>query len=225
MNSPEVTVWLVTGYALLLLVAAWGFDLMARRASAHAANWQHGGFHYHADHDAWQCPNDQWLWPTSFDPDNRVMRYRAKPTVCNGCPVKSSCTSSDHGREVSRAVDPWPHSEAGRFHRGIACVVATLAILMLLGQAVLTHGVADLMVLGTALMVAAAVSAPLFRHLIVTPVEAPQHLPERTAHEDSVAAAIDKYSTRWGVGAGRIPSSGGRAGNGAGTAGEESGNR
>ena len=32
--------------------------------------------------------------------------------------------------EVSRQVDPWPHSEAGRFHRGIACAIAGLAITM-----------------------------------------------------------------------------------------------
>ena len=71
-----------------------------------AADWQTGGFTYHADHDAWQCPKDEWLWPTSFDPANRVMRYRARPAVCNTCPVKADCTSSPHGREISRHVDP-----------------------------------------------------------------------------------------------------------------------
>ena len=30
MTSPDVAVWLVAGYALLLLAAAWGFDLMAK---------------------------------------------------------------------------------------------------------------------------------------------------------------------------------------------------
>ena len=79
-----------------------------------------------ADHDAWVCPQDHWLWPTSFDPKHRVMRYRALPVVCNSCPVKSTCTTSDHGREISREIDPWPHSDAGRFHRGIACCVAGL---------------------------------------------------------------------------------------------------
>ena len=132
MNPPDVSAWLVAGYALLLLAAAWGFDLLARRTSNRAADWQTGGFTYHADHDAWQCPKDEWLWPTSFDPDSRVMRYRGKPSVCNSCPVKADCTSSPHGREISRHVDPWPHSEAGRFHRGIACVIAALAFVMLL---------------------------------------------------------------------------------------------
>ena len=39
-----------------------------------------GGFTYHEDHDAWTVPEDQWLWPQSFDPENRVMRYRGSPT-------------------------------------------------------------------------------------------------------------------------------------------------
>jgi hypothetical protein len=192
--------WLVAGYALFLLAAAWGFDLLARRASHGAHRWRSGGFVYHPDHDAWQCPTERWLWPTSFDPAHRVMRYRAKPVVCNTCPVKAQCTSSDHGREISRQVDPWPFSEAGRFHRGISCVVATLAMLMPIGQAVLQHTAADLLVLGSVVAITATASAPLFRHLWRTPVSAPEHVPHRTAHEDSVAAGIDRYSTRWGVG-------------------------
>ena len=44
-----------------------------------------GGFSYHQDHDAWKCPEDQWLWPQSFDPDHRVMRYRGSPSICNAC--------------------------------------------------------------------------------------------------------------------------------------------
>ena len=112
---------------------------MARRSSARAARWRTGGFVYHADHDAWVCPRDQWLWPTSFDPENRVMRYRALPTVCGSCPIKSNCTTSKHGREVSREVDPWPHSETGRFHRGIACAVAVVALVMPMGMMIGQH--------------------------------------------------------------------------------------
>ncbi len=199
MSAPQASTWLFAGYAVALLGAAWCFDLMARRTSSRAARWQAGSFTYHEDHDAWKCPEDQWLWPTSFDPENRVMRYRGKPSVCNACPVKSTCTTSSSGREISRAVDPWPHSEAGRFHRGIACVIAGLAVMLVLGQAAIAHGGTDLLVLGTALLVVVGLGAPLFKHLLATPAHAPDHLPTRTAHEDSVASAIDKYSTRWGT--------------------------
>ena len=73
-----------------------------------------------------------------------------------------------------------------------------LAFVMLMGEALLKHTVSDLLVVGTALLITAALAAPLFRHLVNTPVDVPGHLPERSAQEDSVAAAIDKYSTRWG---------------------------
>jgi len=197
-SAPATSVWLVAAYALLLVAIGWGFDLMARHASARAARWRTGRFVYHADHDAWVCPQDQWLWPTSFDPQHRVMRYRAKPSVCNSCPVKSTCTSSHHGREIRREIDPWPYSEAGRFHRGIACVVVGLALIMLLGMLIGEHSGADVLVLLTTALVVVAASFPLARHLWTTPSNAPDHLPHRTGEQEALATMIDRYSTRWG---------------------------
>ncbi len=200
MTPPSGQVWLVAAYALLLLAFGWGFDALARRVSLRAAGWRIGGFTYHPDHDAWSCPQDQWLWPTSFDPQYRVMRYRAKPSVCNSCPVKQSCTGSAHGRQITRDVDEWPFSEAGRFHRGIACFVAGLGVLMPLATTVGRHTAADLLVLGgAAVLVGVAGVLPLARHLWRTPVAAPPSLPQRSGFEDQVAAAIDRYSTRWGM--------------------------
>ena len=40
----------------------------------------------------------------------------------------------------------------------------------------------------------------LFLHLWSTPVLVPDHLPHRSAHEESVAATVDRYSTKWSVG-------------------------
>lgn len=198
MSAPATWVWLVAGYALLLLVFAWGFDSMAQRASRRAAQWRTGKFVYHADHDAWVCPQDEWLWPTSFDPENRVMRYRASPSVCNVCPVKDTCTTSNFGREITRQVDPWPHSEAGRFHRGIACAVAGFGVVLPLATLTVNHGVADVLVLGATVLTVVAGGLPLVRHLWNTPENAPDQLPHRTGLEEEAAAAIDRYSTRWG---------------------------
>lgn len=198
MSAPAAWVWLVSGYALILLAVAWGFDTMARRASQRAAQWRTGRFVYHPDHDAWRCPQDQWLWPTSFDPQTRVMRYRAAPAVCNVCPVKDSCTTSNHGREISRQVDPWPHSEAGRFHRGIACAVAGFGVIMPAATLIVNHAAADVLVLSGAMLAVVTGALPLVRHLWDTPSNAPDHLPHRTGLEEQVAAAIDRYSTRWG---------------------------
>jgi hypothetical protein len=199
MAAPATSVWLVAGYALVLVAIAWGFDAMAKRASRHAARWRTGGFVYRPDHDAWVCPQDHWLWPTSFDPKHRVMRYRAPPVVCNSCPVKATCTTSDHGREISREIDPWPHSDAGRFHRGIACCVAGLGVVMPLAMLIGEHGMADTLVLGGAALLVTIAGVPLAQHLWNTPSNAPEHLPHRSGLEEQVAAAIDRYSTRWGT--------------------------
>jgi hypothetical protein len=169
-NAIELPTWLAGGYAVVLLLVAYGIDLLARRA--HLANDEHQarGFRYHEDHDAWLCPEDQWLWPQSFDPGNRVMRYRGSPTVCNSCPVKDSCTSSDDGRELGRAVDPWPSSESARFHRGIACAVTVLAVLFPLATSfTVEHWTSQVVLLVTALVVAIA-GLPLWSHLRNSPV-------------------------------------------------------
>lgn len=200
MATPASSVWLAAGYALFLVAVGWGFDAMAKRVSGVAARWRTGKFVYRPDHDAWVCPQDQWLWPTSFDPHHRVMRYRALPVVCNGCPVKSTCTTSDHGREITREIDPWPYSDAGRFHRGIACFVAALGVIMPLAMLIGHHTPIDVLMLGGAALVVVIAGLPLARHLWNSPSNAPEYLPHRTGLEDQVAAAIDRYSTRWGGG-------------------------
>lgn len=69
---------------------------------------------------------------------------------------------------------------------------------MVIAQALIQYSASDLLVLGGTLAVVATLSFPLFRHLLATPANAPDHLPHRSAQEDSIAAAIDRYSTQWG---------------------------
>ena len=191
----STNVVLVCGYSAFLLVVAYGFDVMARRVATRARQWRTGSFRYHPDHDAWVCPQDQWLWPTSYDPEQRIVRYRAKPAVCNACPVKDSCTTSPHGREVTREIDPWPHSEAGRFHRGIACLVALIGVFLPLGMLASRPGSTDLAVLLATIGAAALASVPLARHLWRTPTGFPEHIPQQAVYEE---APRDRFATRWG---------------------------
>ena len=183
MSAVELPAWLAGGYAVALLVVAYGIDLLARRAHTASEQQQSRGFVYHEDHDAWLCPEDQWLWPQSFDPDNRVMRYRGSPTVCNSCPVKDSCTTSEDGREMGRAVDAWPSSESARFHRGIACAVHVLAVLFPLVTAFTVDGwTSQVVLLGAALLIAVA-GLPLWSHLRHSPVD-PEGVLFRTLDEN-----------------------------------------
>lgn len=179
--APEV--WLAAGYCLAMVGLAYVIDGLARRAASVSEGGVAGGFRYHADHDAWQCPEDQWLWPHSFDPEHRVMRYRGSPSVCNACPVKHTCTTSHSGREVQRAVDAWPASEAARFHRGIACAVVVLGLVWPLGTALNGPGRDSLLVLGAVVVAAVLLSLPLWSHLRRTPVFIPEGMVRRSLDE------------------------------------------
>jgi hypothetical protein len=198
--TVDVTVWLAAGYGVFLLLAAFAIDAMARRTAARTRGWHSGGFTYHADHDAWICPEDQWLWPHAFDPDNRVMRYRASPTVCNACPVKQTCTTSSSGREIGRHVDPWPGSEAERFHRGVACTVAVLGFVWPLAMMLSERSPAEIGVLAVAVTVVAAGSRPLWSHLRRSPAGFPDHVKVETLDTTVEAreAERDRFATRWG---------------------------
>ena len=164
-----IVAWLTIGYAALLVVVAYGIDTFARRTAAKVEQHRSGTFVYHEDHDAWLCPEDQWLWPKSFDPDNRVMRYRGSPSICNACPVKQTCTTSNDGREVSRAIDSWPASEAARFHRGIACAVSVIAVVWPLAMALAAETAPEALLLVGCAIAAGLVSLPLWSHLRRTP--------------------------------------------------------
>jgi Transposase DDE domain len=141
---PAGEVVLFSAYAVLLLVFACVLDALARHSHARSQRYRTAGFRYHPQHDAWVCPQDQMLWPEQYDERLHLMRYRAKPSVCNACPVKSDCTTSPHGREITRETEPWPHSEAARFHRALVLVIIGVAMLLLAAVTIAHHQPADL---------------------------------------------------------------------------------
>ena len=203
MAAIDPAVWFAIAYGVFLLLVAHILDRLARRTAARTNDWRSGGFTYHEDHDAWVCPEDQWLWPISFDPDNRVMRYRATPTVCNSCLVKDGCTTSEHGRQIGRNVDPWPNSEAERFHRGIACVVVVLGLVWPLAAMLQDRTTLELTVLGAAAAAIALGSWPLWSHLRRSPAGFPDHvkvegLDERVAAPLAATASAARRRTGYG---------------------------
>jgi hypothetical protein len=190
-----VDVWLACAYCLLLTGLAYVIDGLARRAASIAEGGASFGFTYHADHDAWQCPQDQWLWPQSFDPEHRVMRYRATPSVCHACPVKDTCTTSKSGREIQRAVDSWPASEAARFHRGIACVVVLMGLVWPTATAATGPGPTGILVLAASVLGSLLVSLPLWSHLRRTPLYLPAGMVHRSL--DDTIVERDQHAAVW----------------------------
>lgn len=156
---------LAAGYGVFLALVALGIDFLARHSHRRASLYRTAGFSYDAHLDAWECPQGERLHRIETDMQHRVARYRARAHVCNACPRKDDCTDSDTGREVTRMLDPWPHSEAGRFHRVIAIAIVCFGILVIGAGAALHHGAADIAVLGTALLICTGTGLYLFADL------------------------------------------------------------
>jgi len=190
----HLEVFLAVGYAIFLLGVAIGLDLLARHSHARSERYRTAGFTYHPSHDAWICPEDQLLVRSEVDQERRLVRYRGRPQICNHCPAKADCTDSDDGREVVRAMDPWPHSEAGRFHRGISLAVALIAGLILAAEAVRNHATLELAVLGTILFVVALAAWHLHAAFRATPVNfpAPRLAPSSKTQINPVQAGYRK---------------------------------
>lgn len=168
---PEV--FMAVGYTVFLLGLALGMDFVAQRSHVRSERYRTAGFTYHHTHDAWICPEDQVLQRSETDHERRLVRYRGRSQICNHCPAKADCTDSDDGREVVRTMDPWPHSEAGRFHRGISLAVAIIAAPILAVEAFRNHAPLELTILGASFMVVALTAWRLHAAFRATPANFP----------------------------------------------------
>ena len=179
MSTVHGEVWLAAGYAVFLVLSALSIEWLSAHTHRRSLRWRTAGFDYDGVHDRWTCPEGQDLWPHEFDHERRLVRYRAKAHICNGCPRKADCTDSDTGREIVRPLDPWPHSEAGRFHRGLSLVLIGLAALVVVVEGARHHAGAELALL-LCLAVALAGSARFLlrdfrRHPAGFPAPQPAH--------------------------------------------------
>jgi hypothetical protein len=167
---------LAGAYSLALLLSAGGLEWLSAHTHKRSLRYRTAGFDYQAGNDAWVCPEGEHLWPHEFDHERRLVRYRARAHVCNRCPLKERCTDSDHGREIVRPLDPWPHSEAGRFHRVIALTLVALAALVATAALARNHNPDDAAML-MSLMAACAVA---FRYLLRDLRAHPANFPDRS---------------------------------------------
>jgi hypothetical protein len=165
------------GYAAALVCSAYLLEWLSAHTHRRALRFRTAGFDYHADTDHWVCPEGEHLWPHEFDREKRLVRYRAKPQVCNACAIKHRCTDSDSGREIVRPLDPWPHSEAGRFHRVIALLLVALSALILVVELARNHGLLEAGLLLGLLAVNALAGSYLLRDLRVHPANFPAPTP------------------------------------------------
>jgi hypothetical protein len=172
-------VLLAAGYALLLVAGALVLEWLSAHTHRRSLRYRTAGFTYHEEHDHWLCPEGEHLFPHEFDDERRLVRYRAKAHVCNACPRKGACTDSEHGREIVRPLDPWPHSEAGRFHRGISLLMVTLGLLIVVVEAVRHHAGLELALLAVVLAAGTLAARWLARDLRMHPANFPEPSPSQ----------------------------------------------
>jgi DDE family transposase len=177
----KTEVALALAYAAALTVTAFGLEWLSAHTHRRALRFRTAGFTYEERHDYWVCPEGEHLWPHELDHERRLVRYRARPHVCNACPVKQRCTDSDRGREIVRSLDQWPNSEAGRFHRVLALMLLGLAALVLVVALARNHTPAD-----SALLVALLAAVGLGAHWLVHDLRAhPANFPLPMRRGDS----------------------------------------
>ena len=176
MSAVHPETLLLAGYALFLIAAAGVLDVLARHSHRRSELYRTAGFRYHGHLDAWECPEGEHLWPHEHDHERRLVRYRARPQVCNACPAKPVCTDSEDGRELVAFLDEWPRLEAGRFHRGLALTMVALGGLITVAVAVRHHAPAELAVAAGVLAVATIAASRLGSGLL-TPAPRARGLP------------------------------------------------
>jgi len=193
--SPEIL--LAAGYAAFLLLFATALEWLSAHTHRRSLRYRTAGFTYDAGHDHWQCPEGQHLWPHEFDAERRLMRYRAKAHICNGCPRKGACTDSDSGREVVRALDPWPHSEAGRFHRGLSLLLVGLSVLVLVAAGARHHEPSEAALLLALVACALAIGRWLLRDFRAHPANFPDPTAAQGLRLATTDAAGRRARSRW----------------------------
>jgi hypothetical protein len=72
-----------------------------------------------------------------------------------------------------RPLDPWPHSEAGRFHRAIALLLVAVSLLVLLVELVRHHAPLELAAIVPALVLSGVAGRWLLRDLRRHPANFP----------------------------------------------------
>ncbi len=60
-------------------------------------------FQYNAAEDCYRCPQGQKLSLHTRRRTEQIFVYRAKPAICNQCPMKAQCTASRSGRHIFRS--------------------------------------------------------------------------------------------------------------------------
>jgi hypothetical protein len=120
----ELEVWLLLGYAAVVLIAARVTEALAAAHFRRARRLAEHGFDYDPQADHYHCPQGKRLSLHVMASDERVAVYRAPASACARCPSKAACTPHDEGRHIYRPLAEWAETDVGRFHQGVSLFMA-----------------------------------------------------------------------------------------------------
>ena len=134
---PKLTVWgleidlalaLLVGYVVILWLAAWLLEFLAKAHFRRARQLGHAGFTYRAEFDHYECPQGELLTLHRAHHRDKLAIYKAPASKCSGCVLKARCTPHDEGRHIYRSLAEFHETDVGRFHRWLSLVVLGLAL-------------------------------------------------------------------------------------------------
>jgi hypothetical protein len=120
----DLEVWLLLGYAIMVLGGARLTEALARAHFRRARRSAEQGFRYDVDGDHYHCPHGERLSLHVIDSKAKVAVYRAPASSCADCSSKAACTPHDEGRHIYRPLAEWAETDVGRFHQWLSLFMA-----------------------------------------------------------------------------------------------------
>jgi hypothetical protein len=126
----DIELWIVLFYVAAVLAGARIVEALARAHFARALRYGQHGFEYVEAHDAYRCPQGEYLSLHDVQQDARFAVYRAPPGSCRDCRFKARCCPSDEGRLIVRSLAAWAETNVGLFHRRVSVVMFGAAVVV-----------------------------------------------------------------------------------------------
>lgn len=128
--SPPVDIelWIILFYVAAVLAGARIVEVVARLHFARAQRYGEQGFEYLEAHDAYRCPQGEYLMLHTVHQDSRLAVYRAPPATCRQCRLKARCAPFSEGRLVFRSLAAWAETNVGVFHGRVSVIMLVAAV-------------------------------------------------------------------------------------------------
>jgi hypothetical protein len=126
----DIELWIILFYVVAVLAGARIVEALARVHFARAQSYGKQGFEYVEAHDAYRCPQGEYLVLHNVHQDNQLAVYRAPPASCRQCRLKARCAPFSEGRLLFRSLAAWAETNVGRFHRSVSVIMFAAAVVI-----------------------------------------------------------------------------------------------